>query len=347
VVVSQEASEVGSGVNNRDFAAIALIVAGLACFLFLLGFKAERDRAADRMAKIGSSFGENTVSNSSRMVDRVAALAENERKAFANSAEISSVRAVDVSTPALPKTFATLVSDFGMDVVIGLGFVLLVIFLLFVVVFYFSFYRNRGWARTSSVSYECGAEPQLSAYEQETRVSFFKLLLVFLVFELEIIVLFLILPRFHAVTLKGLFCLLAFMALVQLSALVEIKGGAFFMLQRVFGDNLFTNKWFLLLLFYTCLFLDLLQRGGVMPPLIDFWQPRLPITSLYVRFEYLLPEGTETFSLRIKATLYVHDMLHRFCNARITTFQFYFDFYTTLHQLLDCDQYGLLITLVT
>jgi NADH:ubiquinone oxidoreductase subunit 3 (subunit A) len=73
-------------------------------------------------------------------------------------------------------------------------------------------------------TYECGADPVLLKSSTNT-LPFFQTVIVYLVFELEISVLFLAFPVLSLLSSRSLVYITVFVFLVQLGTLFEIRGG--------------------------------------------------------------------------------------------------------------------------
>jgi NADH:ubiquinone oxidoreductase subunit 3 (subunit A) len=80
--------------------------------------------------------------------------------------------------------------------------------------------------RDATSQYECGAEQVYIHMSPHTTVSFFRLLVVFLIFELEVAVLFLAFPLITLLTPQSIYILTIFIVLIQIAALIEIRAGA-------------------------------------------------------------------------------------------------------------------------
>lgn len=80
--------------------------------------------------------------------------------------------------------------------------------------------------RESASQYECGAEQIHLKISTAAFASFFRLLAIFLVFELELVVLFLALPLITALDPTPIVILVVFVFLIQIASLVEVRSGA-------------------------------------------------------------------------------------------------------------------------
>lgn len=69
--------------------------------------------------------------------------------------------------------------------------------------------------------YECGSEQQLGRLSTAEKVNFFKVMFLFLVFEVELFVLIPVLSLFSVVNFMGLFSIIAFIFLVQFGVIYE------------------------------------------------------------------------------------------------------------------------------
>lgn len=108
-------------------------------------------------------------------------------------------------------------------------FFLILLFLLFcfifgVLFFFFSSRVRRGEVFTTTSTYECGADPVLLKPPTNT-LPFFQTVVVYLVFELEISVLFLAFPLLSLLSSQSLIYITIFVFLVQLGTIFEIRGG--------------------------------------------------------------------------------------------------------------------------
>jgi NADH-quinone oxidoreductase subunit A len=119
--------------------------------------------------------------------------------------------------------FDTYYSDYG-KIIITFLIATLICFLLFILSYFFSFANQKEYEKTSE--YECGFEPFDSATRQPYDVHFYMVGILFLVFDVEIALLFPWAANLSAVSSTGFWSTVLFLIILTIGFVYEWQRGA-------------------------------------------------------------------------------------------------------------------------
>lgn len=119
--------------------------------------------------------------------------------------------------------FDTYYNDYG-KIVITFLIAALICFLLFILSYFFSFANQKEYEKTSE--YECGFEPFDSATRQPYDVHFYMVGILFLVFDVEIALLFPWAANFSVVASTGFWSTVFFLVILTIGFVYEWQRGA-------------------------------------------------------------------------------------------------------------------------